>query len=180
MQYYDRLDSDIEFYRKKSSNPAMKNIWLHKCGERLKWLSDRKTSYVARIIKHFKDYRTLTFCNGIEQTEALGRNHINSKNKESNDILERFNNGEINHITACNMLNEGMNLYNCQIGIYANLNSSETIVKQRLGRILRHDNPIIIIPYFKNTRDEELVNKMIQDYNPELVETVNDITSIKL
>ena len=73
-----------------------------------------------------------------------------------------------------------MNLSNCQIGIYANLNSSETIVKQRLGRILRHDNPIIIIPYFKNTRDEELVNKMIQDYNPELVETVNDITSIKL
>lgn len=73
-----------------------------------------------------------------------------------------------------------MNLSNCQIGIYANLNSSETIVKQRLGRILRHDNPIIIIPYFKNTRDEELVNKMIQDYNPELVETVNDIMSIKL
>lgn len=73
-----------------------------------------------------------------------------------------------------------MNLSNCQIGIYANLNSSETIVKQRLGRILRHTNPIIIIPYFKNTRDEELVNKMIQDYNPELVETVNDIMSIKL
>ena len=73
-----------------------------------------------------------------------------------------------------------MNLSNCQIGIYANLNSSETIVKQRLGRILRHTNPIIIIPYFKNTRDEELVNKMIQDYNPELVKTVNDITSIKL
>lgn len=180
MQYYDRLDSDIEFYRKKSSNPRMKNIWLHKCGERLKWLSDRKTNYVARIIKHFKDYRTLTFCNGIEQTEVLGKNHINSKNKESNEILKRFNNGEINHITACNMLNEGMNLSNCQIGIYANLNSSETIVKQRLGRILRHDNPIIIIPYFKNTRDEELVNKMIQDYNPELVKTVNDIKNIEL
>ena len=49
--------------------------------------------------------------------------------------LEEFNNGKINHITACNMLNECMNLVNCQVGIYANLNNSETIIKQRLGKL---------------------------------------------
>lgn len=73
-----------------------------------------------------------------------------------------------------------MNLYNCRIGIYANLNSSETIIKQRTGRLLRHPYPIIIIPYYKGTREEELVNKMLEDYNPELVKTVNLVEEIQL
>lgn len=71
-----------------------------------------------------------------------------------------------------------MNLVDCQVGIYANLNASEVIVKQRLGRILRHKNPIIVIPYFFGTRDEELVKKMMVDYNPQLVTTVTDIQQL--
>ena len=41
------------------------------------------------------------------------------------------------HLAACNMLNEGANLEDCQYGIYANLNSSDTLVRQRLGSLLR-------------------------------------------
>ena len=78
------------------------------------------------------------------------------------------------------MLNEGMNLMNCQIGIYANLNSSETIVKQRMGRLLRHKNPVLIIPYYKDTREEELIREMMLDYNPNLVKVINDISEIKV
>ena len=78
------------------------------------------------------------------------------------------------------MLNEGMNLFNCQIGIYANLNSSESIIKQRMGRLLRHPNPVIIVPYFKGTREEELVQTMLEDYNPELVTTISSIKEIKI
>jgi superfamily II DNA or RNA helicase len=78
------------------------------------------------------------------------------------------------------MLNEGMNLINCRIGLYANLNSSETIIKQRLGRLLRHKNPILIIPFFLNTREYELVCKMKEDYNPELIKIINNIKEIKL
>lgn len=72
------------------------------------------------------------------------------------------------------MVNEGINLTNCRIGIYANLNSSDIIIKQRLGRILRHKHPVIIIPYYKNTREEELVQKMLEDYNPELIKIINN------
>ena len=72
-----------------------------------------------------------------------------------------------------------VNLINCQVGIYANLNSSQVIVKQRLGRILRHQNPMIVIPYFYGTRDAELVENMMKDYNPELVTEVTDIEKLK-
>ena len=73
-----------------------------------------------------------------------------------------------------------MNLFNCQIGIYANLNSSEAIIKQRLGRILRHKHPIVIVPYYKGTREEELVKVMLEDYNPNLVTTITNLDEIKL
>lgn len=157
-----------------------KNQWLQKANERLKWLSDLKTSIISKILCELKDERVLTFCNSIQQTEILGKNCINSKNKQSVQTLKDFNNGVINHITACNMLNEGMNLVNCRIGLYANLNSSSIIIIQRLGRILRHPSPIIIIPYFKHTRDEELVKKMSADYNPKLIYTIKSIKDIKL
>lgn len=171
-QYYTDMSTQIDWYKNKymrTRNEAFKNRWLKLAGDRLKWLSDKKVDLVSRILWLIRGHRTLTFCNSIEQTEELGSYCINSKNKESANILKAFNEGRIDHITACNMLNEGMNLVNCQVGIYNNLNSSEVIVKQRLGRILRHEKPVIVIPYYKDTREQELVDKMLEDYNPDLI-----------
>lgn len=71
-----------------------------------------------------------------------------------------------------------VNLTNCRIGIFCNLNSSEIITKQRTGRLLRHKSPIIIIPYYVNTREEELATKMLEEYNPNLIKKVYNINSI--
>jgi hypothetical protein len=60
------------------------------------------------------------------------------------------------------------------------LNSSEIVVKQRVGRILRHKSPIIILPYFKNTREEELVEKMIEEYSKDSIKIISNINEIKL
>lgn len=108
-QYYDDMSSMIEWYRKKMFNEAFKNLFLRKSGERLKWLSDQKTAYVKHLLDLLDKERTLTFCNGIPQTEELGKYCINSsKSKKENELnLEKFNNGRIKHITACNMLDEG-------------------------------------------------------------------------
>ena len=175
-QYSRDMDASINYWKRRSfssNSLAIKNKWLQLCGTRLKWLSTEKNTVVHQILSKLNKERTLTFCNSIEQTEKLGKYAINSKaKKESIENLSKFNKGSINHITACDMLNEGMNLVNCRVGIYANLHSSEIITKQRLGRILRHESPIIIIPYFEGTRDEELVKKMLEDYNPKLVEKV--------
>lgn len=179
-QYYDDITSLIAWYKKKVSSKLFKNLFLHTSGERLKWLSDQKTSFVLSLLDILRKERTLTFCNSIAQTELLGTNCINSKNRFAQVILEEYNKGRIKHITACAMLDEGINLKGCRVGIYAALNSSERIIKQRLGRLLRHRDPIIIIPYFRNTRDEEIVQKMCEDYNPELIKTINDIKQIEL
>ena len=182
-QYYDDLYSQICYWKRRfkvTSSPIAKNKWLRLCADRLKWLSDKKVKHIYQLLPLLAKYRTLTFCNSIDQTELLGDYCINSKNADSMQYLEDFNSGKIDHITACNMLNEGMNLTNCQVGIYANLNSSEAIIKQRMGRLLRHPKPVIIVPYFKATREEELVKKMLEDYNPKLITIVNNIEDIEI
>ena len=174
-QYYNEISSLIDWYKNR-----FKQLFLIKSGERLKWLSNQKTEFVKSILKYLDSERTLTFCNSINQTEELGKYCINSKNKESDKNLKKFNEKKIKHITACNMLDEGINLTNCRVGVYAVLNSSERMVKQKLGRLLRHPEPVIIIPYYKDTRDEEIVRKMLEDYNSELVKTVSNLNEIKL
>lgn len=182
-QYHYDLCNQIEYWKKRymrSKSQISKNKWLRLCNDRLVWLSNKKINYIKQLIPLLQEYRTLTFCNSIEQTEILGKYCINSKNDKSIQYLEDFNAGIINHITACSMLNEGMNLTNCQIGIYANLNSSDIIIRQRTGRILRHPNPVIIIPYFKSTRETEILDKMLEDYNPNLVSVIKDLSEIKI
>lgn len=180
-QYYEDMTAMIVWYKKKMfNNEVLKNLFLRKSGERLRWLSEQKSPFMKQLLTILDKHRTLTFCNGISQTEELGKYCINSKNKESEDNLHMFNEGKVNHITACNMLDEGMNLVNCRVGVYAVLNSSERMIKQKLGRLLRHPDPIIIIPYFKGTRDEEIVGKMLEDYNPKLVNVITDLTKLKL
>lgn len=177
-QYYDEMSSLIAWYKTKMYVEAFKNLYLQECGKRIKWLSNQKTRIVFDILNLLKNKRTLTFCNSIEQTELLGKYCINSKNKQSQSHLLDFNDGIVKHITACNILDEGMNLVDCQIGVYATLNNSERMIKQKMGRLLRHKEPILIIPYFKNTRDEEIVHKMTEDYNPENIKVVNDLKDI--
>ena len=171
-QYYNLISAEIDRKREdyfKTQEVFKKNQWLMLCKNRLDWMTTLKEDFVLELLKLVDQYRTLTFCTFIEQTEKLGEYPINSKDKKQ---LNDFNEGKVNHIVAANILNEGVNLSNCQIGIYANIGASKVVELQRLGRILRHKNPLIIIPFFAGTREEELVNKMVENYNPELITTL--------
>ena len=173
-QYLNELDGLVQFYKKKTmgGSTIMKNLWLRACGERLTYLANAKNQQVQAILSKLKNYRTITFCASIAQSEVLGKNCIHSKNKAAQEILNIFNAGKIKHITACNILNEGVNLTNCKYGIFANINASEAIQIQRIGRSLRHKSPIIIIPFFRNTREEELVRKWMENYNKDLIKVI--------
>ena len=144
----------------------MKNLWLHKAGERLKWLSDQKIEIVLKLTASIPS-RKIIFCNNIEQSNKLGFPCVNSK--VGIDNLNFFNKRKVNAISCVNMLDEGQNLNDCQCGIFMALNSSERMQIQKMGRLLRHKNPIIYIPYYKNTREEEIVTKMLENYNKDLI-----------
>lgn len=180
-QYLQWLNKEILYYKNSFmsvQSVALKNKWLKLCADRLKFLALCKTPIVAQLLYKKKDCRTLTFCNNIEQAEELGTHCIHSKNVKAEKLLDDFNKRRINHITAVQMLNEGCNLTDCQYGIFANINASQIIQTQRIGRLLRHKHPKIIIPYYKYTREEELVKKMVEGYDKKLVKTYENIEKL--
>lgn len=180
-QYYEEMSSMVDFYKRqyfRTNNQIIYFRWQKAAKDRLIWLSGLKNDVTKKILSTLKDKRTLTFCNGIEQTEILGKYCINSKNDSSSKYLDKFNKGKINHITSCNMLNEGCNLINCQVGIFVSINSSEIMTTQKNGRLLRHSEPIIFIIYYKDTREEELVQDMLVNYNPELITVVENLEQL--
>lgn len=167
-QYYNDMSSLIEWYKQKGMrNAAMKNLWLHKSGERLKWLAAQKELIVKGFMKSLSNYRTLVFCPSIEDSMKLGSPCINSKVGTAS--LDAFNNKKIKHIAAVGMLDEGANLVDCKIGVFQMINSSDRLNIQRVGRILRHKEPVLIFPYFVYTREEEIVKEVTTGYNPELI-----------
>lgn len=72
-----------------------------------------------------------------------------------------------------------VNLRDCQYGIFAMLNSSERMIIQKLGRLLRHQEPVVIIPYYVGTRDEELVKKMTENYKTTIINDLNEFKQWK-
>lgn len=174
-QWYDDIQGMIQWLDQHAPRMA----YLKKCNDRLKWLSEKKTGFVKDLLKRITRHRVIVFCSSIAQSKELGMNSINSKDGIAQDILDKFNNKEINKVTCCQILNEGVNVTDCRIGVFANLNASETITIQRSGRILRHKKPLIVIPYYINTRDEQLMNKMIQNYDPDMIVKITDLNELK-
>lgn len=180
-EYCQLQDNLIEFYKERNSNIRMLHIWLQMCGNRLHWLAMLKNNVILRILKVLDDSKTLTFCSNIEQSEILSPNAIHSSNDNAMQLKEAFNAGEIKHISSINILSEGTNLTDCKYGIWARYNASEIAIFQKQGRILRHKNPVMILPYFMNTREEELVNKMCIGNGTTKIVTldIKDINKIK-
>ena len=85
------------------------------------------------IAKELKNYRVLTFCQSIEQSETLGCPCVNSKVGTEN--LEKFNNKKIKHIASVNMLNEGLNPVDCKVGLFQVLNGSQLLSIQKIGKL---------------------------------------------
>ena len=128
-QYYNDITSLIEWYKRKGVCETRR---LQKAGERLKWLAKQKENIIRDILRQLKNYRVLTFCQSIEQSETLGCPCVNSRVGTKN--LERFNAKKIKHIASIDMLNEGLNPIDCKIGLFQMINSSQRISLQRIGK----------------------------------------------
>ena len=162
----------------KTRQEFLKTQWLMECGRRIEYLANLKNDIVLNILQKLRNSRTITFCKTITQAEAVSKYCIHSKNKDSNTIYEQFNNREINHIASVNILNENANLVDCKYAIFANYSSSETIGPQRIGRSLRHKSPVIILPYYENTREQEIMENMIKDFNKEYIYTIHSVDEL--
>lgn len=62
------------------------------------------------------------------------------------------------------------NLESIEIGIIIQLDGTERPFIQKLGRVLRAKDPVQYIFYFKNTRDEEYLDKVLEGISINMIE----------
>ena len=180
-QRVNEYNSQILYERNRymrTRQDFLKNKWLFDCGERIKYLANLKNKIVLSILQRLEKERTITFCKTIEQADILGKYSIHSKNKDSDIIYNNFNAKKINHIVSVNVLNEGANLIDCKYAVFANYSSSEICSTQRVGRSLRHKSPVIILPYYEATREEEIVNTMIESFKEESIHKIHSLKEL--
>ena len=175
------FDHLIEFFKSKyvqTHNHVLERSWLFQAGKRLEFLAEIKLPIIRDILNKLKKERTITFCKTIQQAEQAGRWCIHSKNSDADLYYKDFNAKKINHITAVNILNENANLVDCRYAIFCNLSSSDIVIPQRLGRAMRHKHPVIIVPYYQGTREQEIVEKMFSEYNKDFIRVIHSIQEI--
>lgn len=167
-EYYDYIESRVAWANdnyKKQSTEYNKQVYLNACIERKRILGEIKTSRIKSITDRIraKGKRFVCFVSSIEQANAMSyENAIHSKKNNNQATLDNFNDGKINEIFAVGMLQEGYNLFDCEVGIISQLDAGERGVIQKVGRVLRHDKPLVVILCIDNTRDEEFLKSALE------------------
>lgn len=180
-QKYDQLCYEAEMAKarwKKNKNERTKNYWLYTelCIKR--FLSEIKTPYLDEFLQDVIDdgNRFVAFFGSVAQAEELAQKHggnlIAAKvgQKESHDLIEKFNNKEIDNLYCCKMINEGVTLTDLEIGIIAQLDGKSGSFVQRAGRTLRGDTPFIYIFYYLDTKDTKYLKGALKKVKKEYVD----------
>ena len=165
-QKYDYITEQFNYYKKRymsCRNEAIKNKWLQWGSRRKIFLGLEKTAIAAQLLQKIGDKRLICFCTNIAQADMLSQEtSVHSQKKDSLNIIQKFNNGEINSLYAVGMLQEGVNLTGIEAGIIIQLDGEERAFIQKFGRTLRADSPEQYIIYFRATRDEEYLQNALE------------------
>lgn len=183
-QKYDYLSDQFEYWRSqffRTRQEFIKNKWLQVGSKRKRFLGESKTQAVRLLLHKIRGKRFICFCTSIEQAELLGgKNAIHSKKDNSLDIIDNFNTKKIDNLFAVGMLQEGQNLTDIEAGVIVQLDGQERAFVQKFGRSLRATDPIQFIFYYKNTRDTEYLENVLEGINKEYITEVDNLIDLEL
>lgn len=183
---YKEITDSIDYFIKRMFKNAkdypgyttkLKNLG----NNRKRFLGHCKTEYINLLIDNIKkDFRYICFCSSIAQTRVLHDNNVlHSKVLNKAQVIDDFNTGKINSLITVNMLQEGQNLNNINLGIIVQLDKNLRGFIQKFGRVLRASNPIQVIFYYENTIDEQYLQKAMKNIDSEYISkvTINNLTN---
>jgi superfamily II DNA or RNA helicase len=169
LEKYEWLTESMEYWKNlyfRNRLPYQKIKWLQLGSQRKRFLAEIKTKHSLDLINkiQLESKRFICFAGSINQCNILGSefNIVHSKNKNNQEVIDSFNSNKINSLFAVDMLKEGMNLYDIEIGLIIQLDGNLRSYIQKAGRVFRSNNPIQYIIYVKDTRDEEYLNNALK------------------
>lgn len=177
-QKYNWIDDKYTYWKKlymQTRQEYAHRQWMQMGLVRKKFLGEMKTAAAHSLLESLHNRRYICFCASIEQAEMLGglcsswNNVVHSKVKNPQQVIDKFNEGEIDNLFAVNMLQEGQNLNNIEVGVIIQLDGQERAFIQKFGRVLRADSPIQYVFYYSNTRDEEYLKSVLKNVDSEYI-----------
>jgi superfamily II DNA or RNA helicase len=141
---------------------------------RMKSLMNFKTKevYAKKLFESIED-KSIIFCNTQDQAKLMCSESYFSKNPDNKENLRKFKEGEINKLSAVQMLSEGVNIPDLkQAIIMHSFSGSSPKSKQKLGRILRlNPNEIAIMHMlvYKDCMDESWLNSVLEGFDAEKI-----------
>ncbi len=111
------------------------------------------TRYIADNVKD-KNGGTIIFCGLTEQADRISPYSYHSKS-EKDDLIERFNKGEIPEIAVVEKITRGINLNNVRYIIHESIGTNKTKIEQKTGRGMRLSSDdtlsvFFLVPRFKH------------------------------
>lgn len=187
-QKYLYYTVSMEYWKQRymlSKNAFHKNKWVNLGSQRKRFIGELKTAAARKLLSRVSDKRFVCFCASIAQADSLAaQNTISSKKttKYNQALIDAFNSGDIDQLFAVNMITEGMNLNNIQVGIIVQLDGTERLFVQKFGRSLRAEDPLTFILYYRNTQDEEYLKTALSNIENKFVKyiSINQLKTIKL
>lgn len=181
-QKYNQLCYEAEMAKSRwenNKNDKTKKYWLYTelCIKR--FLSEIKTPYLEEFLQDVIDdgNRFVAFFGSVSQARELAQKHggnlIASEVgiKESLELIEKFNDKEIDNLYAVKMLNEGQNLTELQVAVIGQLDGKSGNFVQKCGRVLRGEKyPQIYIFYYQDTKDKEYLDNALKKVKKEYVD----------
>jgi len=186
-EYYEILSNEVDFAKKQSFAIKAQYAqiqWQRKAGQRKTFLGKIKLPVALDLLEQNKNYRTIWFCNSIEQADEIGNNVsdgivIHSKtNVVPKKVITDYNSKKLNHIFAKGMFKSGVNLEDIQVGVFVQVDNSSVSLNQILGRVLRSTLPVLYVFRCVGTKDDEYVNTALEDINPKYIYYVGHYTNI--
>ena len=112
------------------------------------FIPERNNIIVNTYLEFVKDKKTVIFCASVKHAkliaDMLSERNVNAeavsgsmKNTERKRILNHYENGDINVLCACDLLNEGWDSPNTEVLFMARPTMSKTLYTQQLGRGMR-------------------------------------------
>ena len=126
-----------------------------------------KEKYAKKLMDSI-DNKCILFANTQAQADKLCVHSYHSNNKDSEENLQMFKDGEITKLSTVLQLNEGVNIPNLKQGIIMHAYGNERKASQRIGRLLRlnpDDKAIVHILCYVGTVDEKWVTDALEGFD---------------
>lgn len=164
---YNYDSRKIEYYQ--GGKYSIKQLRLFRKKNMDKYPSRLKTAKIIKS-KFLKDHKSLIFAPYINIAQELCEYSYHSKDKR---YLQAFIDDEISMLACVNGLTRGYSLNKVERALVMKLESTDTNITQKIGRLLRNDKlSTVYVQYYKNTIEEIYLQNFLEGITSKQIEEI--------